>query len=97
MISALDPFDDAVNGDGVDDQTAAQSFDRLVMRRIDLCLISPDNLLQQGMRLDGYSMAALYGFSALLVFLGARHLSVYILEKAAAEDDVDRLGAAANA
>lgn len=67
------------------------------MCRTDLGMTEPDNVSQQGARLDRDAMAALYGFFALLVFLGVRHLSADVLVKAAAQDDVDRLGAAADA
>lgn len=42
-------------------------------------------------------MAAFYALSALLVFLGVGYLSADVLVKTAAQDDVDRLSAAANA
>jgi len=43
VAGAFDAFDDAVAGYGIDDQAAAQSLDRLVVRRIDLGMSAPDN------------------------------------------------------
>ena len=97
MAGAFDSFDDTIAGCCVDDQAAADSLHRLVMRGVDLGMTAPDDRLQSGTRSDRDAMAALDSFFALLVFLGIWHLRTDVLVKAAALDDIDRLGAAANA
>ncbi len=43
VSGAFDAFDDAVAGHGIYDQAAAQSLDRLVMRRIHFGMTAPDD------------------------------------------------------
>ena len=43
MAGAFDAFDYSVAGPSIDNQAAAESFHRLVMRRIDLGMSPPDD------------------------------------------------------
>ena len=96
MARALDPFDHPIFGGGVDDQPPADGVDRLVVRGVDLQAAPPDDSFQPRAALDEDFMAADMFFFALFMGARVRQLRRDILIQRAAEDDIERLSAAAD-
>jgi hypothetical protein len=79
MARALHTLDQTVCRDRIDNQTASQSPDRLVVRSIDLqCFASKDSM-QQCSALDPNGMASGCFFRRQLVFAGTWQLGWYVL------------------
>lgn len=97
MARAFDPFDHAVIRNGVDDQAFAELFDRLVMRRVDLKARSTHDGAQLRAIRNLHSVSANSFLFTLLMFAGVGYLRGDVLVKRAAEHDVERLLAAADA
>src|SRR5262245_30684998 len=97
MACTFDPFDDAVLGDGVGDEPFAESAHRLVMSRVDLKTGLLDDRSQARAVRNPHAVAAVVFLVALLMFASFGYLPGDVLVKCAAENDVERLRAAADA
>ena len=97
MLGALDAFDDAVLGDGVGHQTAADFFHRLMMGGVYFHFSAADDGVKPRACRYVHLMAAMVFARALFVGAGAGNLFFNVLIQRAAQGDVDRLRAAADA
>ncbi len=97
MPGAFDSLDDTVLGDGIDDYAAAELPDRLVVGRVDLETLSPNNFVESRSVLHENAMATAGFFGAALMLARLGKLGGNVLIKRTAERDVDGLGAAADA
>ena len=100
VVRAFDAFDHAVVGDGVDDQTVADAFDRLMMGGIHLQFsrrtMAISNSRVPRLRSTRWPPSAF--LRALCSWAPApAKLCRNVLIERAAQDDVDRLRAAADA
>ena len=97
MLGALDAFDDAVLGDGVGHETATDFFHRLMMGGVYFHFSAADDGVKPRACFYVHLMAAMVFARALFVGAGAGNLFFNVLIQRAAQGDVDRLRAAADA
>src|SRR5882724_1344115 len=97
VLGALDAFDDAVLGDGVDHETTADFFHRLMMGGVYVHFSSSDDGVKPCACVYVHPMAAIFFARASFMGAGAGNLFFNVLIQRAAQGDVDRLRAAADA
>src|SRR5258706_4261778 len=97
MAGAFDGFDDSVWRDGRRNESAAEASDCLMVGCVYFNRSSAKDCAEPGVVGDLHPMTAMIFFLALLVLGGAGDLVGDILIQRTAENDVERLGAAADA
>ncbi len=97
MARIFDPFDQPILGGRIDDQAFADFLYGLMVRGVDLQRPPPQDFFQASAARDDDFMAADFFFGPLFMLIGVRRLGGDVLIERAAEDDVDRLRAAADA